>query len=127
MPASRDYTGVIHDPLTGAALTVKRAFASVAAGTTDGPVVAAVAGKKLRVLAFILMAAATATLATFNSKGAGAGVAISPAYPCAINGGLAPPYNVHGWLETSAGEGLTLTTGAGSTVVVQVVYVEVLA
>lgn len=107
------------------ALTPKFAKANIAASTTDGAVVAAVATKKLRVLGFRLHAGATATNATFTTKPAGAGTAISELFACGVNGGRAEAYCPVGHFETSAGEGLSLTTGAGSTVGVGVVYVEV--
>lgn len=107
------------------ALTPKFAFANVAASTTDGSIVAAVASKKIRVLDYKIMAGGTATNVTFNSKPGTAGVAISMLHACAANGGIAPGFSPVGHFETVAGEGLTVTTGAGSTVGVQVVYVEV--
>ena len=106
-------------------LTLKRAKANIAAATTDGSVVAAVSGKKLRVLAAVVMAGGTATNITFNTKPAGAGTAISMLFACGANGGAALPFAHGGWFETSSGEGLSATTGAGSTVGVQVIYVEV--
>lgn len=106
-------------------LTVKRAFANIAASTTDGSVIAAVTSKKLRVLAAYVVAGGTATDVTFNSKPAGAGSAISATIAGGANSGAVLPYTPLGWLETVAGEGLTVTTGAGSTVGVQVLYVEV--
>jgi len=101
-----------------------QATVNVAQSQTDSVIVAAVAGKRIVVNAFHLMCGGTATVATFNSKGAGAGTAISPAYPCGANGGIAPPpiYDGDGWFKTNLGEGLTLTTGAGSTVAGQVLY-----
>ena len=59
------------------ALTPKFAFANIAASTTDGAIIAAVATKKIRVLSWIAVAAATATNITFTSKPAGAGAAKS--------------------------------------------------
>jgi hypothetical protein len=35
------------------------------------------------------------------------------------------PYNPVGWFETVSGQGLSATTGAGSTTGIQIVYVEV--
>jgi hypothetical protein len=92
-----------------------RPFANVAASQTDSELVAAVPGKTIRVLAFHFVCGATGTNATFNSKGTGAGTAISPTYQNAANSGIAPPTNDLGWFETNEGEALTLTTGAGST------------
>src|SRR5439155_8939886 len=50
----------------GNVLTVKRAFANVAASTTDGSVIAAVASRKLRILQAAAVAGGTATNITFN-------------------------------------------------------------
>jgi len=107
------------------ALTPKFAKANIAATTTDGPLVTAVVGKRLRVLVFRVMTGATATTVTFNSKPGGAGVAISETMACGINGGQHGTYSPVGHFETAKGEGLTVTTGAGSTTGVGIVYVEI--
>lgn len=109
----------------GIVLTVKRAFANIAASTTDGSVIAAVTSKKLRILAVYAQCGATATNLTFNSKPAGAGTAISPTMQNGANGGEVLPQNSYGWFETVAGEGLTVTTGAGSQTGILVQYIEV--
>ncbi len=106
-------------------LTPKYAFANVAASQTDSNIVTAVASKKIRVLALYAVAGATATNLTFNSKPAGAGTAISALFANAANGGEILPFNPVGWFESASGEGLTVTTGAGSTTGIGVVYVEV--
>lgn len=111
--------------IAGSQVQIKRAKANIAASTTDGAVVSAVTSKKIRVISYQLMAGATATDATFNTKPGGAGTAISMLHACAINGGISCGFHPGGYFETSSGEGLTLTTGAGSTVGVQVSYVEV--
>ena len=105
--------------------TPKFAFANIAAGTTDGAIVAAVTGKRILVLLFRVMAGGTATTFTFTTKPGGAGSAISETYPCGINGGQAGSYSPVGHFRTDTGEGLSGTTGAGATVAVGVVYVEV--
>ena len=117
-------SGLAYDA-NGVALTPKFAKAAIASATTDGAVVAAVASKKIRVLGFILSPAATATACTFTTKPGGAGTAISAVMTVVANTLSSPGYNPLGWFETSAGEGLSLTTGTGSTVGVQVTYVEV--
>lgn len=104
---------------------VKKAFANIAASQTDSAVVAAVTGKIIRVLAVAFVAGGTATNATFNTKPGGAGTAISCLFANAANGGAVLPHNPYGWFETASGEGLSLTTGAGSTTGVLVVYAEV--
>lgn len=106
-------------------LTPKFARANVAASTTDGSVVAAVASKSILVVLFRLHAGATATNVTFNSKPAGAGSAISELFALPINGNHSPGYSPVGHFKTVAGEGLTVTTGAGATTGIGVVYVEV--
>jgi hypothetical protein len=104
---------------------VKYAFANVAASQTDSSLVAAVTGKKIRVLAAACLAGGTATTITFNTKPAGAGSAISALFANGINGGEVLPYNPAGWFETASGGGLSVTTGAGSTTGIQITYCEV--
>lgn len=109
----------------GNVLVVKRTKASVAASQTDSQIVAAVAGKKIRVLTLAMACGGTATAITFNSKGSGAGTAISVAFNNAANRTESLPRNPEGWFETNAGEALTATTGTGSTTGVILNYVEV--
>lgn len=105
----------------GNTVAVKRTFANIASGTTDGPVVAAVSTKRIRVLAVALQPDATATDCTFNSASA----AISALFATLANTPTVLPYSQHGWFQTKSGEALTLTTGVGSAVGVQVIYAEV--
>lgn len=107
------------------ALTPKFAKANIAASTTDGAIVTAVGGKKIRPLEYRLHAGATATNCTFTSKPGGAGSAISELFALGANSGRADGFNPVGHFETATGEGLSMTTGAGSTTGVGVVYVEV--
>jgi hypothetical protein len=104
---------------------VKYAFANIAASTTDGAIVTAVTGKKIRVLAAIASDAGTTTSLTFTTKPGGAGTAISALFQQVINGGPLLPYNPVGWFETVSGQGLSATTGTGTTTGIQIVYVEV--
>lgn len=104
---------------------VKRAFANVAASQTDSVLVAAVTGKAIRVISAVWMAGGTATTLVFNSKPAGAGVAISPVFANGVNGGQALQEFQSGWLQTNQGEGLTVTTGAGASTGILVAYTEV--
>jgi hypothetical protein len=109
------------------AFPVKRALANVAAASTDAALAAAPtdANKRIRVVAVACVAGGTATDITFNTKGSGAGTAISCKFANAANGGEVLGYNPAGWFACNQGEALTCTTGAGSTTGVQVVYVEV--
>lgn len=104
-------------------LTPQYAFANIAASTTDGSIVAAQAGFKIVVIALAAVCGGTATTLVFNSKGGGAGTAISMTFANAANGGAVLSYNPKGWFATNLGEGLTATTGTGSTTGVQVTYV----
>lgn len=104
---------------------VKFAKAAIAASTTDGAVVAAVASKKIRVLGFILSPATTATAVTFTTKPGGAGTAISAVITTLAGAPFSSGFTELGHFETAAGEGLSATTGTGSTVGIEVTYVEI--
>jgi hypothetical protein len=119
---SQPKSGVVYDE-AGVERKVRRAFDNVAASQTDDVLVAAVAGYRIRVLQLYALAGDTATALTFNSKGAGAGTAISPLLANGINGGEVLPFNPHGHFETSPGEGLTVTTGAGAATGIGLQYI----
>jgi hypothetical protein len=91
---------------------------SVAVATTDSVVVAAVPGMKVRVLAYVVAATTTppATV-VFNSKGSGAGTAVSATYGLVAQQTLNEATDSSGLFQTNQGEGLTVTTGAGTTAV----------
>lgn len=113
-------TGQIVDA-NGTLVNVKYAFANIAASQTASSLVAAIAGKRIRVLGLVLLAGATATTAIFNS----AGTAISMTFANGANGGAVLPFSLGGWFQTNPGEALTVTTGAGSATGIQICYVEV--
>lgn len=98
---------------------VKRTFANAAAAG-DTTLVAAVTGHAIRVLSVLFLAGNTATQVTFKSGSA----AISANFTPGANGG-AIPNNDHGYFQTARGGALVATLGAGSTVGIQVVYIEV--
>lgn len=104
---------------------IKFAKANVAQSQTDSSIVSAVTGKRILVLAFRLHAGATATDVTFNTKPSGSGTAISEKFACAANGGRADGFTPTGHFVTGSGEGLTVTTGAGATTGIGVVYAEI--
>lgn len=106
------------------AVPVQTVIGNIAASTTDGSLVAAVSGKKIYVLGFYGHTGATATNVTLNSKGSGAGTAISPVLPNGANTGQVLPIQEYGWYVTNASEGLTITTGAGSTTAVTVIFAQ---
>lgn len=94
------------------------AKSDVAASATDGALVSAVTGKRIRVVACAVSCGATPSTVVFNTKPAGAGTAISPIF----NNSISLPENSSGWFQTTAGEGLTVSTGGGSTSGVLVSY-----
>lgn len=113
-------TGVLADG-AGNSLTVKYAKASIAASTTGGVLVAAVTGKKIRVVSLFALCGATTTNTTLLSNT----TALTGTLVLPVAGTLPWQYNPAGWLETVAGEGLKVTTGTGATVEFIVSYVEV--
>lgn len=99
------------------------AWDTIAAGTTDSALVAAVPGRKIRVIQFLINEGSTTpSSVTFNSKGSGAGTAISPTFLYPANGGTTSNEARSGWFETNPGEGLTVSTGAGSATGVLIAY-----
>jgi hypothetical protein len=126
MPDNYLVTGIAR-VAKGATAIPKFAFASIAAATTDGALVTAVAGKKIRVIDFKIGSTGAATSFIFNTKPAGAGSAVSANLIAPASSFVASSFNILGHFESNTGEGLTLSTGAGTTIAVQITYIEVLA
>ena len=113
-------------------LPPKYAFSNVAPSITDGNLITAKDSTIFRVVGGFLVCSGTATSITFNSKGTGAGTAISSNIYCGANGGLILPSispaligeAPYGYFQTNKGEGLSATTGSGTTVGISLVYVE---
>jgi hypothetical protein len=102
---------------------VINAYDAIAASATDSSLVAAVAGKRIRVLGLVInQGDTTPSTVTLNTKPAGAGTAIFAPLKAAANGGFVIPYSPVGYTTTGIGEGLSVTTGAGSTTTVAVLY-----
>ncbi|HPU34682.1 MAG TPA: hypothetical protein PK184_18460 [Phycisphaerae bacterium] len=104
---------------------VKRALDNVNPNQTAKTLIAAVPGKKIRVLALAMNCDDAPTSSVFLTKPAGAGTPISCRFVNAANGGAVLNFNPAGWFETGPGEALTVTTGAGSNTGYQIVYIEV--
>jgi hypothetical protein len=85
------------------------------AGVTDSVLVANSGNARIRVLAVLLVAGATppATI-TFNSKGSGAGTAISPALNIPASANTPIGGTPYGLFQTNRGESLTWTNPAGT-------------
>lgn len=98
-------------------------FAKIAAsGSGDNTIVAAVASKKIRVLAYNFIANG-AVNAKFQT-GAG-GTDLTGLKYCVANSGICAPFNPLGWFETVAGALLNLNLSAGVAVGGELLYVEV--
>lgn len=103
----------------GTLCQVKYAFANPASAA-DNEVVAAVTGKKIRVLSAVVGPNAVANGATFKS----ATSAIDGLRTIAIGGIYALPYHPNGWFETVAGQALNLGLSAAQACSVLVSYIE---
>lgn len=98
-------------------------FANVAAASTDSNIVTAVSQMAIKVVSVAFVTGGTSTTSTFNSKGSGAGTAISCLFANGANGGAVLSRNEDGWFITNTSEALTLTTGSGSSTGVLVNYI----
>ena len=85
--------------------------------TNTGTLVAAVANKRIRVYAAV-MVAGSAVDVKFRSNTTD----ISATFPLAANGGCVLPEAKAGWFQTAVGEALNLNMSAATTVGVQLIY-----
>lgn len=105
----------------GTVVTVKRAFLDVLTNTT-GAVVAAVVGKKVRILALHAQVGATAQTITLK-RGT---TAVSGAMLLPVAGKIERPFCKDGWYETAVNEAFNaVLAAAGSTTSFEVLYAEV--
>src|SRR5437868_6961422 len=89
-------------------------------GVVGGGNLPALGSTKYRALAVVVTPGGTATSVTFTSLQSG--TALSAAFAIAANKDWVLPYNPYGWFDTLNGESFGITTGAGSTVAVHIVY-----
>lgn len=94
-----------------------------AAASGDNTLVAAIAGKKIRVLSAVLVASGGANTVRFES-GAG-GTALTGQMDLAADGQLVLPLNGFGWFETGVAALLNLELSAATPVAGALVYEEV--
>lgn len=104
--------------------TIKRA-AIAAASNGDNELVAAVTGKKLRLLALELTAAEAVNGKLQSDAGAGAVDLTGLHYFGATGPAWSLPYNAAGWCETASGKKLNLSLSAAKAVGGALVYAEV--
>jgi hypothetical protein len=116
---------------SSAELNYLYANVNVAASSTDatltkspnGGTLTAITGKKMRIVGYSVSGGSTATTLIFNSKGAGAGTAISSTKSFGGNGGFGAHASQPGDFETKVSETVTVTTGAGSTMGIDITYI----
>ena len=97
-------------------------FAAISVSTIgDNTIVAAVTGKQIRVIAYVLQANA-AVVGTWKSSVAGA---ISGPMSDAQNGGKVCGYNPAGWCQTAIGEALVLNLNGNVSVGGHLTYITV--
>lgn len=108
------------------------AIGNIAQSQTDSVLIAGSVGVVYRVIGGFAIAA-TATNVTISSKGTGASTPITSLMPYGANGGISwplpaqqdtgnPPF---GYFETNRGEALTVTTGAGASTGITLVYIKI--
>jgi hypothetical protein len=104
-------------------------FVNLAASATDGPftggvIPSAKTGSRIAVYGIIVnQGDTTPSVVTFNSKGSGAGTAISANLKFPANGGVGlSGAGNEPLFTTNVNEGLTVTTGAGSTTGIQIIW-----
>jgi hypothetical protein len=85
-------------------------------------VVAAVAGKRIRVISLFLLTSAAVTVRFDTGIG---GNTLTGAMALPANGGIVLPENHRGWFQTSIGELLRITLGGAVQVSGALVYMEV--
>lgn len=103
----------------------KFARVNIAGGTTDGNVVTAVTGKKIRIMKFeVICGSGGGSFIALNTKPAGAGTAIYGAIDLIASEKVPRPFDLFGYCETNVSEGLTGTTGANA-VKIMVGYIEI--
>ncbi len=92
---------------------------ALAAGQTDGAVVTALPNRKIRVLSLMVLPTTTPPASvTLNSKGSGAGTAMSPVIPLVAATPMVLSGGSIGLWETNKGEALTITNPVGTTLAV---------
>ena len=99
-----------------------RHAAIAAAASGDNTLVAAVTGKKLRVLSLSLVSTAEQTV---RFESGASGTALTGQMELGANVPLVLPFNPEGWFETAAGALLNLELGGANAVAGSLSYVEV--
>lgn len=83
-------------------------------------VVAAEAGRRIRVLGMIVVSTTANSIKLQSDT-----TDITGLFPLAANGGFTLPFNEHGWCETASGEALNINMSAATSTGLQIVYMVV--
>lgn len=109
----------------GLPYVIKKASDYIAASQTDDAFIADVASYKIRIVSLLLFCDA-ATTVTINTVDAAADTALTPIFALAAKTPLLLPMNPKGWFESvNAGEGISITTGAGGNTSIIAHYIEI--
>lgn len=106
----------------GGTCQVMTANVVVAASQTDSVIIAAQAGRKIRVIGVVVGAAGTLTTWTLGSKGSGATTAKMGPFNSVANGAVVV-YGDYGLFDCVDSEGLVATTGSGANNTFFIIYV----
>lgn len=109
----------------GAQLVDISTFANVAASQTDQVMVGLIAATTICITELDMVTGGTATNVTINSKPSGSGTAISPLYANAANGGIALSWDPLCLFRSNSGEGISITTSAGSSTGIHFKYLKI--
>jgi hypothetical protein len=112
--------GEIYVDEYGRNIQVNRSFVNASASGDTAVVAAQGANIKIRVVGILVVSSAAMSI-KFRSNTTD----ISPAFPFAANGGMAPPINMHGWFETAANEALNVNLSAANAAGVQIIWIPV--
>jgi lipoprotein signal peptidase len=102
------------DRMSSGGVAVTPAFATIVATATNNELVAPQANKRIRVVAYEMMAA-TAVNARFES-GTADTVYLTGFKYLAASGGMVCPYNPVGWFQTNVGSSLNLELSAAANI-----------
>jgi hypothetical protein len=116
LPCSAE-TSTIFEGTTG--LTPQFFETTASPSLSDVTLISGTSGKRIRVIALFCVCGATATTIQFYDGS----TAITGTIPNGANGGMVLPFNPVGWFQTSAGNALAVSTGAGSNTSINLVYV----
>ena len=109
------------DTLNSSGVPVTPQFATVSLATS-GTIVAAVAGKRVRVLAYLIVCTSANAVTWQTSTG---NVPLSGSMSFGASGGVSAPFSQVGHFQTIAGDGLVLALGSAAQVSGHLTYVMV--